>query len=186
MSHKVAVIVGSLRKASHTRKVARALEQLAPPALSFEHIDIGELAHYNEDLELPAPPPAWQRFRDQVRACDAVLWATPEYNRSVPGVMKNAIDVGSCPAGKSVWAGKPCAVVSVSPGSLGGFGANHHLRQSFAFLDMPCMQQPEAYVAGVSRLIDAEGKVIHPATRDFLTRFVTAFAAWIAQHARTS
>jgi len=108
-----------------------------------------------------------------------VLFVTPEYNRSVPGLLKNAIDVGSRPYGQSVWSGKPGAVVSVSPGSLGGFGANHHLRQSLVTLDVPVLQQPEAYVGGVAGLLDAGGKLTDGGTREHLTRFAAAFAAWI-------
>jgi chromate reductase len=114
-----------------------------------------------------------------VRGSDAVLFATPEYNRSIPGVLKNAIDVGSRPAGASVWSGKPAAVLSVSPGSLVGFGANHHLRQCLTFLDMPVLQQPEAYVGRVQSLIDASGRISGADTVDFLKRFVDAFEHWI-------
>ena len=109
-----------------------------------------------------------------------VLFVTPEYNRSVPGVLKNAIDVGSRPYGKSAWDGKPGAVVSVSPGAIGGFGANHHLRQSLVFLNMPAMQQPEAYIGGADKLFDASGKLTNDGTREFLQKFMAAFAAWIA------
>ena len=117
-------------------------------------------------------------------ACEAVrrlLFVTPEYNRSVPGVLKNAIDVGSRPYGKSVWGGKPGAVVSVSPGAIGGFGANHHLRQSLVFLDVPAMQQPEAYIGGAAQLFDADGRIINEATREFLMKYLDAFAAWVAK-----
>jgi chromate reductase len=113
-----------------------------------------------------------------------VLFATPEYNRSVPGVLKNAIDVGSRPYGKSAWAGKPAAVISVSPGAIGAFGANHHLRQSLVFLDMPCMQQPEAYIGGANKLFDDQGHITVDATRTFLTNFASAFAAWIERFAK--
>jgi len=121
------------------------------------------------------------RFRDRMRTADAVLFATPEYNRSVPAVLKNAIDVGSRPYGKSVFAGKPAAVASVSPGSLGAFGANHHLRQSLVFLDMPTLQQPEVYLGGVADLVDAQGNITNDGTREFLTKFMAAFARWIEQ-----
>jgi chromate reductase len=123
----VAVLVGSLRRESFTRKMALALIGLAPPTLRLEIVEIKQLALYDEDLE-QQPPASWVAFRDRVRRADAVLFATPEYNRSVPGVLKNAIDVGSRPYGSSVWQGKPGAVMSVSPGAIGGFGANHHLR----------------------------------------------------------
>ncbi|HTP49671.1 MAG TPA: NADPH-dependent FMN reductase [Anaeromyxobacteraceae bacterium] len=175
----VAVIVGSLRKESFTRKIANALAALAPASLKLETVEIGQLPLYNQDEDGPTPPPAWAAFRDRVRKCDAVLFATPEYNRSVPGVLKNAIDVGSRPYGKSVWQGKPGAVIGVSPGALGAFGANHHLRQSLVFLDVPVMQQPEAYLGGVAGLLDGQGNVANDATRDFLRRFAEAFANWI-------
>lgn len=146
----IAVIVGSLRAGSFTRKAAQALIERAPAELACRFVEIGDLPLYNEDLETQAPPGPWIRFRDEVRACQGVLFATPEYNRSIPGGLKNAIDVGSRPYGKSVWSGRPAAVVSVSPSKIGGFGANHALRQSFVFLDMPVMQQPEAYVGGAN------------------------------------
>lgn len=113
-----------------------------------------------------------------MRGADAVLFATPEYNRSVPGVLKNAINVGSRPYGKSVWNKKPAAVISVSPGVLGGFGANHHLRQSLVFLDMPPLQMPEAYIGGADKLFDETGKLTNASTREFLTKYIHAFAAW--------
>lgn len=176
---KVGVIVGSLRKESWTRKVANAVIELAPATLQMEHVEIGALPHYNQDLDTATPPAEWVAFRDQLRGVQAVLFATPEYNRSVPGVLKNAIDVGSRPYGKSVWSKKPAAVLSVSPGQIGAFGANHHLRQSLVFLDMPVMQQPEAYVGGADKLFDASGKLTNDSTRGFLEKFVASFATWI-------
>ncbi len=174
----VAVFVGSLRKASFNLKMANALAKLAPASLKLERLQIGDLPFYNEDDEA-APPAAWVTFRGQVRAADAVLFITPEYNRSVPGVLKNAIDVGSRPYGKSVWDGKPGAVVTVSPGGIGGFGANHHLRQSLVFLNVPVLQQPEAYIGGAASLFDPAGDVVNESTRAFLQRFMQAFADWI-------
>lgn len=176
---RVAVLVGSLRKASFSRKVARNLMQLAPASLDLQFLEIGGLPLYDQDAEDAGPPAAWREFRERLRAADAVLFVTPEYNRSVPGALKNAIDVGSRPYGKSAWAGKPGAVVSVSPGAIGGFGANHHLRQSLVFLDVPVLQQPEAYLGGVAGLLDAEGQVTNPDTREFLRRLMERFAAWI-------
>jgi chromate reductase len=174
----VAVLVGSLRKESFTRKMAVALVELAPPTLRLEVVEIRQLALYDEDLE-KQPPASWVAFRDRVRRADAVLFATPEYNRSVPGVLKNAIDVGSRPYGSSVWQGKPGALMSVSPGAIGGFGANHHLRQSLVFLDVPVMQQPEAYLGGASKLFDESGKLINQSTQEFLEKFGHAFDRWI-------
>jgi chromate reductase len=173
----VAVIVGSLRKDSVSRKVAQAVEALAPANLKFTYPQIGDLAHFDQDLESD-PPAQWVRFRDEVRAVDAVLFVTPEYNRSVPGVLKNAIDVGSRPYGASAWNAKPGAVISVSPGGIGGFGANHHLRQSLAFLNVPLLSQ-EAYVGNAFALFDEAGKLINPGTADFLRAYGEAFGHWI-------
>jgi chromate reductase len=183
-ARKVAVIVGSLRKDSVTRKVARAIEALAPANLSFEEIPIGDLPLYNQDDDDQGHPlPAHVAFRDRVRPFDAVLFVTPEYNRSVPGGLKNAIDVGSRPYGQSVWSGKPAGVVSVSPGGIAGFGANHHLRQSLVFLDMPVLQQPEAYVGGAYGLFDEQGALINEGTKTFLETYAKAFADWIERTA---
>jgi chromate reductase len=157
--YTVATLVGSLRAGSLNRKAARAIAKLAPPSLRFE----------------------WTEFRDRVRPADAVLFVTPEYNRSVPGLLKNAIDVGSRPYGKSVWSGKPAAVVSVSPGGIGAFGANHHLRQSLVFLDMPVLQQPEAYIGNAAELFGEDGSVKNEGTEKFLRAFADAFAAWVAR-----
>ncbi|WP_312526932.1 NAD(P)H-dependent oxidoreductase [Paracoccus sp. (in: a-proteobacteria)] len=179
---KVAVIVGSLRKESLNRKLANALIAQAPSGLSFEHIEIGDLPHYNEDLDTATPPASWTRFRNDLSRADAVLFVTPEYNRSVPGALKNALDVGSRPYGHSVWNGKPAAVVSGSGGGIGGFGANHHLRQSLVFLNMPAMQQPEAYIGGFNDMFDAEGKVKSPETAKFLGVIMAAFGTWIERN----
>ena len=174
----VAVLVGSLRKGSFNKKIALALAEFAAPDLKFDIVEIGDLPLYNQDLD-DNPPEAWARFRARIKPADAVLFVTPEYNRSVPGVLKNAIDVASRPYGQSAWDGKPCAVVSVSPGAVGGFGANHHLRQSLVFLNMPVLQQPEAYIGGAGGLFDADGKNINEGTREYLKKFVAAFARWI-------
>lgn len=158
-----------------------ALANLAPSNLSLQFIDIGRLPPYDQDFDDEhRAPPAWTAFRQEVRAFDAVLFVTPEYNRSVPGVLKNAIDVGSRPYGQSIWDAKPAAVVSVTPGALGGFGANHHLRQSLVFLNMPVLQQPEAYIGHVDTLVDGDGEVSNEATREFLRGFMAAFAQWIS------
>ena len=180
-SFKVAVIVGSLRRGSFTRRLAIALTRLAPATLSFETVEIGDLALYDQDFDSDgAPPAAWTAFRQKVAATDAVLFLTPEYNRSVPGALKNALDVGSRPYGKSVWNAKPAAVVSCSPGAMGGFGANHHLRQSLVFLNMPVLQQPEAYVGHVGELVADDFSITNPGSKTFLQGLMTAFAAWIA------
>jgi chromate reductase len=178
----VAVLVGSLRKASFNRRMAHALTKLAPESLKLSIVEIGGLAHYDEDLEGDDLPASWRIFRDAIRPADAVLFVTPEYNRSVPGALKNAIDVGSRPYGKSVWSKKPAAVVSVSPGAIGGFGANHHLRQSLVFLDMPVLQQPEAYVGGAAGLFSDDDSIANEGTAKFLTGFMSTFATWIERN----
>jgi chromate reductase, NAD(P)H dehydrogenase (quinone) len=181
----VAVLVGSLRKDSFNRKMAHALASLAPDTLKLEIVEIGGLALYNQDDDVPGKvPAAWLVLRDRVTAADAVLFVTPEYNRSVPGVLKNAIDVASRPYGQSAFDGKPGAVVSVSPGAIGGFGANHHLRQMMVFLNVPMLQQPEAYVGGAANLFDDKGSLTNPGTREFLGKFIQAFAAWIERNGK--
>ena len=175
----VCVLVGSLRKASFNGKLANALIWLAPSSMKLDIVEVGQLPFYNEDLEADPPPAPWIAFRQRVKAADAVLFVTPEYNRSVPAVLKNALDVGSRPYGSSVWDRKPGAVVSGSPGAIGAFGANHHLRQSLVFLNVPTMQQPEAYVGHVDKLFDEHGKLVNDGTRKFLQDFMQAFAPWI-------
>jgi chromate reductase len=180
MSRDVVVVVGSLRKGSFTRMTARALAELAPESLKLEIVEIRDLDRYDQDLEDEnRPPQSWVRFRDRIRPADAVLFATPEYNRSVPGVLKNAIDVGSRPYGRSVWSRKPAAVISTSPGAIGGFAANHHLRQALVFLDMPVLQQPEAYVGQIAGFFGPDGRLVSDSGRAFLKAFVDAFAGWI-------
>lgn len=174
----IAIIVGSLRKGSFSRKTALALAALAPAGLKLEIVEIGALQLYDQDLD-EDPPAEWRAFRERVGAADGILFVTPEYNRSLPGVLKNAVDVGSRPYGHSAWAKKPGAVVSVTPGALGAFGANHHLRQSCVFLDMPIMPQPEAYLSGVGGWFDDDGAVKDEATRQFLGQFMAAFADWV-------
>ncbi|CAN7143259.1 NAD(P)H-dependent oxidoreductase [Phenylobacterium sp. LjRoot225] len=180
----VAVIVGSLRKDSVTRKVARAIEALAPTNLRFEEVPIGDLPLYNQEYDETDPPAAYQAFRDRIRAADAVLFATPEYNRGLPGALKNAIDVGSRPYGHSAWNGKPAAVVSVSPGAIGAFGANHQLRQSLVFLNMPTLQH-EAYVGNAFSLFSETGELVNEGTAGFLTAFAQTFADWVEKNAAT-
>jgi chromate reductase len=183
MTRHVAVLVGSLRKESINRKMALALMEHAPASLEFGIVEIRALPLFSQDDEA-TPDAATVAFRDAVRTADAVLFVTPEYNRSVPGVLKNAIDVGSRPYGKSVWSGKPCAVISASPGAAGGFGANHHLRQSLVFLDMPAMPQPEAYIGHADKLFDADGKLNNPDTGKFLDKIMQSFAGWIERNAK--
>jgi chromate reductase len=178
----VAVFVGSLRKESLNRKMAKALIELAPLALKLEIVEIGDLPLYNVDLDTSAPAP-WTRLRERIKKSDAVLFVTPEYNRGVPGVLKNAIDVASRPYGDNAWNGKPAAIISVSPGAIGGFGANHHLRQSLVFLNVPAMQQPEMYIGGADKMFDESGKLTNDKTRDFLAKSLTSFEKWIERNA---
>jgi chromate reductase len=181
---KIAVIVGSPRKESFSRKMALALAAMAPRSLELEIVEIDSLSFYNQDLEdAGKPPEAWLEFRRGIKGADGVLFVTPEYNRGLPAMLKNALDVASRPYGQAAWSGKPAAVVSISPGPMGGFGANHSLRQSLVFLNMPCMQQPEAYIGSVASLFDGEGKLSNDSTREFLNKFINAFANWVAVHA---
>jgi len=182
--YDVAVLVGSLRKDSINRKVANSLMEIAPSSLKPGIVEIGGMPLYNQD-EDGNPPAAWTRFRAAVKAANAVLFVTPEHNRSVPAAMKNALDVGSRPYGQNVWNGKPAAIVSASPGAIGGFGANHHLRQSLVFLNMPAMPQPEAYIGGADKLFDAGGKLINDGTRKFLQQFMQSFSDWITANVKS-
>ncbi len=178
MQSRVGVIVGSLRQAAFTRQLARALPSLAPPSLTLVEIGIGDLPLYNEDLETAAPPAAWTAFRNAVAACDAILFVTPEYNRSIPGALKNALDVGSRPWGKSVWNDKPGAIISLTPGALGAMAANHHLRQVLVALNLAAMPHPEAYIPAAATLFDEEGALKNAQTRQFLSDFMRSFATW--------
>ncbi len=179
--HKIAVFVGSLRKESYNRKVANALIELSGESLNLEIIDIANLPDFNEDLEAN-PPQEWTRIREKVLASDGMLFLTPEYNRSVPGVLKNAIDIISRPYGKNAFNGKPGAVISVSIGNISGFGANHHLRQSLVFLNVPTMPQPEAYIGDAKSLFDDQGKLINESTKKFLQTFLGEFEKWVARY----
>ncbi|RYY70852.1 MAG: NADPH-dependent oxidoreductase [Chitinophagaceae bacterium] len=176
--YNIAVFVGSLRKASYNLKTAHALIALAPESLSFDIINIADIPMFNEDLEA-TPPVEWIALKEQISAADGLLFLTPEYNRSVPAVLKNVIDVGSRPYGKNSWDGKPAALVSVSIGNIGGFGANHHLRQSLVFLNVPTMAQPEAYIADASGLFNGSGDLANPSTKDFFKTFMSAFEKWV-------
>ena len=178
----VAVLVGSLRKESFSRKVANAVVALAPDTLKLEIAEIGALPLYNQDDDAN-PPAASAAFKARIQAAGAVLFVTPEYNRSVPGVLKNALDIASRPYGKSAWDGKPGAVISVTPGGQGAFGANHHLRQSLVFLNVPAMQQPEAYIGGADKLFGEDGSLTNPATQEFMTKYLAAFEQWIGRNA---
>lgn len=175
---KIGVFIGSLRKDSYNRKIAQTLMQLAPQSLDMQIIEIGQLPFFNQDEEA-VPPEAWIQFREKIKPLEAFLLVTPEYNRSIPAALKNALDVGSRPYGENLWHNKPCAVVSASIGAIGGFGANHHLRQSLVFLNAPCMQQPEAYLSFVDKLFDDKGIMNNEGTKTFLSHFMQAFTTWV-------
>ena len=178
MPRDIAVIVGSLRRGSLNRLTASALARLAPDSLKLEIVEIGRLPLYDEDLD-EEPPQVWTDFRDRIRRADGVLFVTPEYNRSVPAPLKNAIDVGSRPYGSSAWNGKPAAVATVSQGALGGVAANHNVRQSLVFLNMPTLQQPEAYLGGAGAYFSDDGELQNEGTEKFLKLFIDAYAAWV-------
>jgi chromate reductase len=181
----VAVLVGSLRKDSFTRKLARAAIGLAPPTLQCEIVEIRELPLYNQDDDAN-PPAASAAFKQRIMRAQAVLFFTPEYNRSIPGALKNAIDVASRPYGQSAWDGKPGGVVSCSPGAIGGFGANHHLRQSLVFLNVPVLQQPEAYVGGINKSLDDAGNLTNDSTREFMQKYMNTFAGWAERNRKAA
>jgi chromate reductase len=178
MQRDIAVIVGSLRKGSLSRLTANALAELAPANLQLAIVDIGQLPLYNQDLD-EEPPQAWIDFRDRIKLASGVLFVTPEYNRSVPSALKNAIDVGSRPYGGSAWDRKPAAVASISPGAIGGMAANHHLRQCLVFLNMPTLQQPEAYLGGAAAYFDQDGELRSQSAMKFLATFINAYGQWV-------
>ena len=179
MAYRIAIIVGSLREGSINRKVARSICALRNDNLDCSMLEIGDLPLYNQDLD-GNPPEQWARFRQQVGAADGVLFCSPEYNRGIPGVLKNAIDVGSRPYGQSVFDKKPAAIVTASPGSIGGFGANHQIRQAAVFLNMPVMQAPEAYLGHVTDdSFDEAGCLKEGPLKVLITGLAHAFHDWV-------
>lgn len=179
MPRPIAVICGSLRENGLSAKLSRAMCIAVGDRLDCRRLNIADLPMYDADLDNePAEP--WQRFRRELSECEGVLFVTPEYNRSIPGALKNAIDVASRPYGHSSWAKKPAAIVSISPGALGGFGCNHHLRQCCVFLDMPVMQQPEAYVGHLSDdKFGEDGRISDPSLAKLVESIIQAFADWV-------
>lgn len=176
---KIGFFVGSLRKDSYSKKVAESFIKLLPEGYEGVFVELGELPLYNQDYDDFGPvPESYQTFREEVRQLDGVVFVTPEYNRSVPAVLKNALDVGSRPFGKSVWNNLPGLVVTASPGAIGGFGANHHLRQSLVFLNVPTLQQPEAYVGHIADSIGEDGAII-PATEKFFQTILDSYLAFL-------
>lgn len=180
-NRKVGVLVGSLRADSYTLKLAKALMRVAPPGLQMTQLQIGDMPHYNEDLDGAVPPESWARFRREMGAQDAVLLVSPEYNRSLPSALKNALDVGSRPYGSSIWAGKAGAVATISPSGIGGALSNHAIRQATVFLDLPLMQQPEMYIGDIYNVFDEDGNIVKEGTEKFLTECMAAFAEWLAR-----
>ena len=179
----VGMIVGSLRQAAYTRFLERAAMELAPSTWKTVDIGIGDLPLYNQDLETDAPPPAWTAFRTAIAQTDAVLLITPEYNRGMPGALKNAFDVGSRPWGKSIWNGRPSAVMSLTPGALGAMSAHQQVRHTLSILNSPTMPGPEVYLHSAASLFDDSGKLKSPETREILTGFLAAFDIWIKRFA---
>lgn len=179
---KVGIIIGSLRKNSFSKQVADSVVPLFPEGFTTEFVEIGNLPLFNQDYEGDLGTPAeYTAFRNTIKGLDAVLFVTGEYNRSIPAPLKNALDVGSRPYGESAWNGKPAAIISQSPGTLAGFGANHHLRQVLTFLNMPIVQQPEAYIGSVHELLGENGK-LNEGTLDFLQGFVNEFVGLIKKY----
>ena len=177
--HRIAILVGSTRKGSLNRRVARAICGAVPDSLDCHIVEIADLPLYDPDLDEDAPAP-WTRLREEVAAADGVLFVTPEYNRGIPAALKNAIDVGSRPYGESAWAKKPAAIVTASPGALGGFGCNHQLRQCCVFLDMPVMQQPEAYLGGIAdEKFGPDGGIVDESLAKLIGTLGEAFAGWV-------
>jgi chromate reductase len=180
---KVGIFVGSLRKNSFSEQIAKNVAELFPAGYTTEFIQIDNLPFYNEDYDNEGNvPESYTTFRNKMKEIDAVLFVTPEYNRSIPAVLKNALDVGSRPMGDSVWDGKPAAIISQSPANLSGFGANHHLRQPLVFLNMPVLQQPEIYLANVAELLDENGKINRQDTVDFLQSAMNEFVELIKKY----
>jgi chromate reductase len=179
--YNVVVIVGSLRKESFTRKIAHALAKIAPETLKLNLVGLDDISFFNQDLEA-TPPGDWLAFREKLQKSDGILFITPEYNRSIPGVLKNAIDVGSRPYGKSSFNGKPTGIVSNSPGPLGGVSAAKHLQNILPGISGPIMQQPEIYLNGVGDAFDDKGELSKDGLRGVLKQYIDAFAAFVEKH----
>jgi chromate reductase len=176
---KIGIIVGSLRQGSYSRMLARALPELSPASFRYTQIEIGALPLYNQDLETATPPAPWTEFRQAIIASAALVFVTPEYNRGIPGGLKNAIDVGSRPWGQSAWDGKPAAVISITPGALGAMASNHQLRQVLYGVNVAAMAYPEAYIPGAAALFDESGKLMSRETREFLSGVMQSYERWI-------
>ena len=182
MPKQIGYIVGSLRRDSINRKLAMALIRLGPPDFTFKELRINDLPLYNQDDDQSQAPEV-QRLKSELRAVDAVIFVTPEYNRSIPGVLKNAIDHASRPYGQSAWAGKPAGVIGVSIGAISTAVAQLHLRTILAYLDMPTLGQPEAYLQAKEGLFDEAGNIASPETKKFLHGWMDKYAMWVKKFA---
>ena len=180
MARRIGVLVGSLRKESFSKKLLKTLKEVTPDSIELENVEIGNLPLYNQDYDDEGNPPSeYTNFRKNMKKYEGFLFITPEYNRTMPAVIKNALDVGSRPYGESIWDGKPGAVISVSPGALGGFGANHQIRQALVFLNVPAMQQPEAYIGDIADYMDESGNIKNESTLEYLKSIMESFAEWV-------
>ena len=179
MSNKIGLIVGSLRKDSYNKKIAKYIGKKINSKNQYEFIEIGDLPLYNEDIDHDNPPKSYSEFRKKLDEFQAFIFFTPEYNRSIPAVLKNALDIGSRPYGSNKWDGKPAGIVSISPGAMGAFGANHHLRQCLTFLNMPTLQQPEMYLGHINKMIDENGEINSDYINKLCDKFVVTFETWI-------
>lgn len=183
MDKVIGILAGSLRKESFSKKIAQAIVPMAPEGYRFQIVSLDGLEVYNQDFDdHNQVPESYKTFREEMQKVDGVIFITPEYNRSVPGVLKNALDIGSRPTGQSVWDKKPAAIFSNSPGNISAFGANHHLRQSLVFLNMPAMQQPEVYIAKANELFDDSGALKEGETKKFIAEAVEAYMAWFEKN----
>lgn len=180
MSYQIAVVIGSLRKDSFNRKLATALERLAPQDFTFKHLEIGDLPLYNQDDDAN-PSAAHERLKKEISAAQGLLFVTPEYNRSIPGVLKNALDHGSRPYGQNAWGGKPAGIIGISPGAAGTALAQQHLRNILAYLDVQALGQPEAFIQMKEGLFDDAGN-IGEGSKKFLQGWMDKYAAWIKKH----
>lgn len=182
MSHRIALVVGSLRRDSFNRQLAQAIAGLAPPDLHLVHVRIDDLPLYNQDDDAHQAPPV-RRLKDEIAGSQGVIFVTPEYNRSIPGVLKNAIDHASRPYGQSAWAGKPAGVIGLSIGAIGTAAAQQHLRNILAYLDMPTLGQPEVFIKHHAGLFAADGRIAVEDTREFLQQWIERYADFVRQHA---
>jgi chromate reductase len=181
MARKIGLIIGSLRKAGFTRMLGTAVMQLAPASMTIHEVGIGDLPLYNLDLETDSPPAQWTTFREGVKKADGVLFLTPEFNRGIPGALKNAIDVGSRPWGHSVWNGKPTAVMSITPGPLGAMAAHQQLRHTLSVINSPTLPGPEVYMHSAATLFDDAGKLKNDDTKKIIETVLSGFDTWIGR-----